>query len=257
MTVGHAFPDERRLWAFAAAGALVLHGGAVAAVLALNTGGGTVMADPVMVVELPPPGPAEEATSPTAVQTPVELNATPQYQTQPDFVPPEAPVPEVSAPLPPDPVTLPRPAKIARPVAQSAPQPAPQPRMAEAAVPPPAATVAPAVSGAGKAPGSDPRAKKKAADYYSLLMAHLQRNKRYPSEAKKARQQGIVTVRFSIDRSGTVTASSIKKSSGHALLDQATLDLMQRVSPLPPIPREMGRESLTIALPIDYALRSK
>jgi len=246
----HAIPDEQRLWGAAALAAITLHAGAIAAVVAVKAATPAAQSDPVMVLELPPPGPAEQAASP-AITQPAEpvREIAPMSRPLPDHVPPEIDVPASPAPLPPEAVTVPRPSEIPSPVAQ------PQRRVS--AAPPPAATRAPQASGAGKAPGSDPRAQKKAADYYSLLMAHLQRKKRYPADAKKARQQGIVTVRFSIDRGGNVTSSSVKKSSGHSLLDQATLDLMQRVSPLPPIPREMGRDSLTIALPIDYALRSK
>ncbi|WP_066557432.1 energy transducer TonB [Croceicoccus bisphenolivorans] len=250
MTGLHAFPEDKRAWTVAAVGALVLHGGAIAAIVAMTGKTAAIAEDPVMVVELPPPGPAEMATSPTVTATQQVQPVQAVAERLPDYVPPEVDIPETSAPLPTDPVRIPTPLRVPA-------TPQPQPRIAAATPPPPAAAVAREVQGSGEAPGMDPRAKKKAADYYSLLMAHLQRKKRYPSEAKQARQQGVVTVRFTIDRSGNVTASSIKQSSGHTLLDRATLDLMQRVSPLPPIPREMQRESLTIALPIDYALSSK
>ena len=120
-------------------------------------------------------------------------------------------------------------------------------------------TVAPAGSGTGSAaaPGDDPKAKREEADYYSLLSAHLNRKKRYPSEAKKARQQGVVTVRFTVHADGRISGSSIRTSSGHDLLDQATLDLMERVAPLPRFPRSMTRDRVTISLPIDYSLRTK
>ena len=114
-------------------------------------------------------------------------------------------------------------------------------------------------SGTGTAatPGDDPKAKREEADYYSLLSAHLNRKKRYPSEAKKARQQGVVTVRFTVHADGRISGSSIRTSSGHDLLDQATLDLMERVAPLPRFPRSMTRDRVTISLPIDYSLRTK
>lgn len=93
-------------------------------------------------------------------------------------------------------------------------------------------------------------------DYYALVSAHLNRKKRYPTEAKKARQQGVVTVRFTVHSDGSVSGGSIKSSSGHALLDQATLDLLQRVAPLPRFPKSMTKDSVTLALPIDYSLRT-
>ena len=122
-----------------------------------------------------------------------------------------------------------------------------------------ALAVAPEGSGTGTAAtaGDDPKAKREEADYYALLSAHLNRKKRYPSEAKKARQQGVVTVRFTVLADGRISASSIRTSSGHDLLDQATLDLMQRVAPLPKFPRSMTKDSVTISLPIDYSLRTR
>ena len=74
---------------------------------------------------------------------------------------------------------------------------------------------------------------------------------------QKARQQGVVTVRFTVHADGRISGSSIRTSSGHDLLDQATLDLMERVAPLPRFPRSMTRDRVTISLPIDYSLRTK
>lgn len=89
-----------------------------------------------------------------------------------------------------------------------------------------------------------------------MVAAHLQRKKSYPTEAKKARQQGVVTVRFTVARDGSVSAIGIKKSSGHELLDTATLELLRRVAPLPRMPDSMERDSVTLSLPIDYSLRT-
>ena len=148
-------------------------------------------------------------------------------------------VPPVRAPMPQDPVTLPSPAPPP-PVRQAAPAPA-----------------APVAAGpVAAAPGSDPRARAQEADYFSLISAHLNRKKRYPAEAKKAMQQGIVTVRFTVDRDGNVSGVSIKRTSGHALLDQATIELVQRVAPLPRMPASMKRDTITLSLPIDYSLKT-
>lgn len=247
MTLRH----ETRQWTLAGVGVALAHAGAIAAILLVKGNAASPVEEPVMVVDLPPPGLAEAATSPALVAPRPMAQSPPADQPLPDFVPPKIEVPTTSAPLPREAVSVPTPPRIPAMTA------APRPSVAAPAAPAPAAAVAPREQGAGDAPGNDAKAKKKAADYYSLLMAHLQRKKHYPAEAKQARQQGIVTVRFTVDRGGAVTASAIKTTSGHALLDQATLDLMQRVSPLPPIPREMARDSLTISLPIDYALRSK
>lgn len=243
--------QERATWMLAAMGVAVAHGAAIAAILSIDGPPSSARQEPVMVVELPPPGPAGKASSPAVTAAAQPERAPPAIQPVPPKSRPMVEVPQVAAPVPREAVRIPTPSQMS-PAAIA------QPRLVVAAAQSaPAAVLAQKEPGTGDAPGTDPRASKKVADYYSVLMAHLQRKKRYPSEARQARQQGIVTVRFTVNRDGAVTASSIKRSSGHDLLDQATLDLMQRVSPLPPIPREMQRDSLTIALPIDYALTSK
>lgn len=103
---------------------------------------------------------------------------------------------------------------------------------------------------------ADPRARKQEADYFALVGAHLNRRKVYPAEARQARQQGVVVVRFTVDRSGNVDGISVKRSSGHVILDAATLALVQRVAPLPRMPASMPRDRLTLSLPIDYSLRT-
>jgi protein TonB len=153
----------------------------------------------------------------------------------------------VRAPLPVNPVTLPAPAPVRQPVAS----PAPATATPAPAIPSRSSSAAPST-----APGTNPRARQQEADYFSLVSAHLNRRKTYPVEARQARQQGVVTVRFTVDRNGGVSVTSIKRSSGHDVLDQATLALLQRVAPLPRMPATMQRDSVTLSLPIDYTLRT-
>lgn len=90
--------------------------------------------------------------------------------------------------------------------------------------------------------------------YFSQISAWIDANKDYPGEVKKRKQQGTVTVRFSINRDGELLNASIRKSSGHALLDQAALATLSRANPFPPIPAFMNRQTLSIVVPIDYSL---
>jgi protein TonB len=93
--------------------------------------------------------------------------------------------------------------------------------------------------------------------YFAELMAWLNQHKDYPAELKKQKQQGTVTVKFTIDQTGKVLGATVKNSSGIAALDHAALDVLKRASPLPAIPAFMKRQQLTLAIPIDYALRTK
>nr|WP_275297929.1 energy transducer TonB [Marinobacter sediminum] len=93
-----------------------------------------------------------------------------------------------------------------------------------------------------------------AKSYFAKLMAWLHQHKDYPPQLKKEKVQGVVVIKFSINRSGEVTSASIKTGSGHASLDQAALDMLARANPVPPIPESMARERLTLAIPVEYSL---
>ena len=91
-------------------------------------------------------------------------------------------------------------------------------------------------------------------DYFSHLMAYLNKYKRYPVSAKKLKQQGVVHLQFTMNPSGNILAKSIKKSSGHQLLDDATLTMLTKASPLPAPPEQLKRERLTLVIPINFSL---
>lgn len=228
--------DDRRLWSRAGGVALAAHLAFAAVVLAWSRPPMPRPDEPVVTVELP--AVAAPATTPSA---------PPQPRPQPVAAQPVLPpidLPAVRAPLPQNAVTLPPPA----------PQPA---SVAPAAAPAPApAAPAPAVPVAASATPGDPRARKAELDYFSLISAHLNRRKSYPAEARKARQEGVVVIRFTVDRGGNVSGAAIKRTSGFGLLDAATLDLLRRVAPLPRMPASMQRDSVSIALPIEYSLKT-
>lgn len=240
-------------WLAAVAIAALAHAAAIGAVLVVQADAAAPPPEPVMVIELP------AGAAPAAALAPQPSETIEPLQELPASVVPRLEVPEVDAPLPPDPVTLPTPRPLARNLVAPSPRPAPA---AQPAAAPPAPRLAPATPAAGSAaqgggPGESAAARDEEADWYALVSAHLERNKRYPREAKAAEQQGTPTVRFSVDRRGRVTDIAISRSSGHALLDRATLELLRRVSPLPAMPRSMGRERVVISLPIEYSLSRK
>ncbi len=246
MTTGAFSAEDRRHWSVAISVAAVAHLGVAAAALAWVRPTEAPLPEPVITVELPGEPDEPMAAAPAQQPSQPETQAAPALP-QPDVPPID--VPSVRAPLPSQPVTLPPPAP-AQPIRQPV-QP-PSPTAATSAVPAPSMPAAARTSGA---PG-DPRARKQEADYFALVSAHLNRRKTYPAEARQARQQGVVTVRFTVDRDGGVSGISIKRGSGHDILDRATLDLVRRVAPLPRMPGSMQRDSITLSLPIDYSLRT-
>ncbi len=90
------------------------------------------------------------------------------------------------------------------------------------------------------------------ARWQSRLMAHLERRKRYPSSARRARQEGVAQVRFTIDGSGNVQSVALARSSGVAELDDEVVAMVRRASPVPAPPPGVGR---TIVVPVQFNLR--
>jgi protein TonB len=84
----------------------------------------------------------------------------------------------------------------------------------------------------------------------SALVARLERNKRYPSDAGGVR--GVAVLAFNIDRSGGVHNARIAKSSGSSALDRETLALAVRAQPLPPPPAELSGAQIPVSVPLRY-----
>ena len=89
------------------------------------------------------------------------------------------------------------------------------------------------------------------------ILAKLERNKRYPSEAQSAGQQDTVFVRLVIDRKGKLSDASLKKSAGFALLDGETLALAHRASPFPPPPETMTGDQAVLIVPVEFYLAKR
>ena len=90
------------------------------------------------------------------------------------------------------------------------------------------------------------------ADYASVLLAWLERHKEYPRSAQQRRQQGVVMLYIAMDRDGRVIDSRIQKSSGHRLLDDAALAMLERAQPLPPMPDDMRKVRLEFIVPVQF-----
>ncbi len=94
-----------------------------------------------------------------------------------------------------------------------------------------------------------------AADYVAVVRAWLERHKRYPRLARQRGTQGVAVVVFSIRADGTLLSHQVAQSSGHASLDRAAADMVERASPFPPVPPGLGGGRLTLTVPVDFSLR--
>jgi protein TonB len=174
----------------------------------------------------------------------------------PEIVPTDTPVGPQQVETPPEPEPPPPPAKD---VSVEPPKPLPskpqeRKKVAKLTVAPtPAEHRAPVA--AAPAPGVNAHNSNALPNWKSLLVATLERNKRYPADARARGEQGIAQLAFSVDRNGHVHNARIARSSGSASLDGETLALIQRAAPLPPPPPEMFGEQIAIVVPIRYNIR--
>lgn len=113
----------------------------------------------------------------------------------------------------------------------------------QAAPPPPHARPAKPVGGT---PSEKP------ADWQSRVLARLNAVKAYPASARARRQQGVVLIHFTLDRTGAVLAVALAQTSGFALLDREALTLPRRASPLPQPPEDVKGQRIELVVPVEF-----
>ncbi|WP_216361166.1 energy transducer TonB family protein [Caulobacter mirabilis] len=155
-------------------------------------------------------------------------------------------------PSPPKPLFEPRLKPLAAPDVESLAVVATPPRVETTSTAPPAPeTTAPPSRPAPPAAATASSAR----TWEGMVLAHLERRKRYPTEARAQRRQGVVYVRFSMDRQGRVLSASLERSSGSAALDREAVALLGRAQPLPKPPPEVVGDPLSLSVPVEFFMR--
>lgn len=85
------------------------------------------------------------------------------------------------------------------------------------------------------------------------LWGRIEQLKRYPASARLNRWEGKVVLRAVIKEDGRVADLRIAQSSGHDVLDQDALGLMQQASPIP-LKQPLGHPQVVVHIPISYKL---
>ncbi|MCG5501254.1 energy transducer TonB [Ectothiorhodospira lacustris] len=206
-----------------------------------------------VVIGLGPAGQPAGQPEPVTESVPEpEPEPRPQPEPKPDPKPEPRPKPEPK-PRPPEPKPRPQPQPKPEPVAEAttttAPVAKPQGQSREDARE--SASNQPGRQ-AGQSAGGDPAATQ---DYLQVVRAWLERHKEYPRQAQLRRQEGVVYVRFVMNRNGEVLSHSIERSSGHTLLDREVTSMLQRAQPLPLMPPELPQHRLEVVLPVAFNLR--
>ena len=99
-------------------------------------------------------------------------------------------------------------------------------------------------------PGTDSLAARSAGSHTSKPAYLYNPHPSYPEAARKAGQTGVVMLRVSINEKGRVSAVSLVKSSGHALLDDRARGAVQRW-----IFRPARRDGRTVATQVEVPVR--
>ncbi len=131
------------------------------------------------------------------------------------------------------------------------------PPMPEITTPPPPVPLPPSptaiTTSATKEPLTPPIAVVES--YQVRLLRYLASYRRYPAMARNKHQEGVVFVRFSMDRRGNVLSSIIEKRSRFTALDEEALTVFKRANPLPAPPPELAGDPLLLVMPVEFSLR--
>ncbi|WP_404478973.1 energy transducer TonB [Novosphingobium sp. BL-52-GroH] len=87
------------------------------------------------------------------------------------------------------------------------------------------------------------------------VLSALNTVKRYPREARFARQQGVPYIRFVMDREGTILSVRLERPSGVRSLDQEALALPRRAQPLSAPPAEVKGATIELVVPVEFFMR--
>jgi protein TonB len=207
-------------WVLSGAIILCAHGGIAATLLLGEPPPDESAEGAAIVIEL-----AEMPVAPTDVTPP--MPETPKEQ------PEEKPEEKIEAPS--DVAMLPEP------------KPEP-PKAVEEDTPPPAPTTAPTEG------RQDTRGANLLPKWQKEVSAILERNKRYPSEARANRKQGVAKIAFNMDREGRVLSTRLVTSSGSSALDEEALSLAHR-SHFPPPPVVFAGGEITVTVPVRFSLK--
>jgi TonB family protein len=254
--------SSRRLWTFAALGAVALHVGGVAlAVAHLRTvepddtfGAPAIeialeMTSPHLEATDLPPGPDVEASvaSPALAEQKAEVRET----ELPKDVPTESDDPDRV--VTPNAANMPKEddSKIAE-VQSSA---SVESVAAEATAMPSSEAIPEGTRSVAPAQGTGASAQRLRATWQKELIAHLDRHKRYPSD--RSQKGAEIVVSFVLDRMGHVLSTSIVKGSGDAAFDEAALAMVRRSDPVPQPPPAVADEGLNFTLPVIFKIKAR
>lgn len=103
-------------------------------------------------------------------------------------------------------------------------------------------------TGSGGSPWGTSFAESELNRYYSLVWAKIKEGWTLPENLSKEKFDLEATIVLVIDKGGKLQRSWLEKRSGNNLYDQMAMRAIRKAEPFPPIPRELGNDSLEIEI---------
>ena len=104
------------------------------------------------------------------------------------------------------------------------------------------------------APTAQPDQQQLLGRYAQQLSRLLASQQEYPRLAAMRGWEGEVRLRLKVARKGNLLSLQVDRSSGHDILDQHALQLVELVS-MPPFPDELEGSEIQITVPVNYKLK--
>lgn len=95
------------------------------------------------------------------------------------------------------------------------------------------------------------------AEYLREIINIIQRNKKYPSLARKKGEKGRVGIIFTLSHDGKVMDVKVVSPSRYSELNKAAEKLISGLSPFPPFPAGMDENTITLKMEVIYELEEK
>ncbi|MBD3815744.1 MAG: TonB family protein [Halothiobacillus sp.] len=91
--------------------------------------------------------------------------------------------------------------------------------------------------------------------YQSALAEAIEREKFYPSLARRLNQEGMIRVGFTVLADGRITNIHLVEPSAATALNQGAIEAIKRVGQFKPIPPALGMQSMDLNISLIYKLR--
>ena len=91
-------------------------------------------------------------------------------------------------------------------------------------------------------------------EYLGKVRNLIEQNKTYPKVARRLNQTGKVYVTFTVMKNGEIRNCKISNSSQFESLDEASINILNKIGSFESIPKELDKDSWEITIPIVYQI---